>query len=87
MDVDGHGDGRPLTVELDRRGYRIHNPTLVMTVRTEHVAGLVDPGPVQLLPLPDAGWLDLYRYRGQALPAAAEKLLASLRMCGSLHCP
>ena len=75
-----------LDAELRRRGYALDCPTLMCTAATRVVAGAaLRPGVVPLagglrLDLadePDQAWADIYRYRGQPLPAAGRRVLLS----------
>ena len=74
---------RPERSELDRilagLGWTVRaDPATVMTAMTAGVADGVRPGAdVAIDPIPDAGWLGHYHYRGQQLPAIAIRLLTS----------
>lgn len=72
------GNGELAEVLADR-GYAAVTPTAVMVAPTATVAR-AETTPVLLASRPDAGWLRLYRYRGQPLPPEAVPLLT-----GSAH--
>jgi GNAT superfamily N-acetyltransferase len=84
----GHPPGAAgVDTDLDRaladRGYAVDTPTLVLTASTREVAvaatslGSERPPGLALLPEPDDAWLAVYHYRGQQLPAVAQRLLLS----------
>jgi N-acetylglutamate synthase len=69
-----------LRAALEAAGWVERNPTLVLVAATRAVAVPVDlPAglAVDVADTPDAGWLSLYRYRGQELPRVATSLLVS----------
>lgn len=79
-DEPGYG-ADPLEAELVRRGYRLDTPTLVLTCALGRlpVAAATPPDGwvVEVSAEPDAGFLALYRYRGEELPPVAARLLMS----------
>jgi N-acetylglutamate synthase len=75
-----------LDAVLRSRGYQLDTPTLVMTAAAREVAAAVMGLASRRLPTgltvtvddePDDAWLAVYRYRGQALPPVARRLLLS----------
>ena len=81
----------PLETRLIERGWRLRaGPAMVMTARTERIADHRQDLGLTIAAEPDAGWLRLYRFRGQQLPPAAlavllsapSQLFASLRRDG-----
>jgi ribosomal protein S18 acetylase RimI-like enzyme len=74
---------QPERTELDQilagLGWTVRaDAATVMTATTADVAGYVRPGAaVAIDPVPDAGWLGQYHYRGQPLPTIAVRLLTS----------
>ncbi len=74
---------RPERSELDQilagLGWTVRaDAAIVMTATTADVAGYVRQGAaVAIDPVPDAGWLGQYHYRGQPLPSIAVRLLTS----------
>jgi N-acetylglutamate synthase len=72
----GEVDAGGLARTLQRRGYDVVTPTAVMTADAAAVAQ-TDGTRASLTDRPDAGWLRLYRYRGQELPPRAVDLLTS----------
>jgi ribosomal protein S18 acetylase RimI-like enzyme len=68
----------PLENLLIRRGWRLRaGPAVVMTARTALIAGHRQDPSLTIAGEPDAGWLALYRFHGQPLPAAALAVLLS----------
>lgn len=69
--------GAALTAHLDRLGWGVANPVLVLTAGAGALAGQLRPGlpDVRVDGAPDAAWLDAYHYRGGDLPATAAAVL------------
>jgi GNAT superfamily N-acetyltransferase len=69
--------------ELRGRGYLLDTPTLFLTAALREVAGTLarevptDALDVSVSDAPDDGWLAVYRYRGEDLPAVAPRVLVS----------
>src|SRR5215213_3469590 len=79
---DGARDVAP-DPELRARGYLLDTPTLFLTASLREVAAALardvaaDQLALSLSDSPDDGWLGVYRYRGQELPAVAPRVLVS----------